>query len=79
MYLITRAFSIVLVHGYDWYQWINIYSIGEMYLIVGTLNIFVGFRLSGGTYLSIGMIGTIGITLILLVKFISWQTLDQNK
>ena len=53
---------------YHLFHW---YSIGEMHLIIGTLNIAVGFRLSGGAfYLSIGKIGTIGtngITFILLV------------
>ena len=43
---------------YHSFQW---YSIGEMHIITGTLNISFSFRLRGGAfYLSIGTIGTIG-------------------
>ena len=73
---------ILLVHWYnwyDWYQWNNIYSIGEMHFIIGTYNISIGFRPSGGAfYFSIGRIGTIsttGKTFIPLVKCISFQGL----
>ena len=44
------------------------YSIGEMHIITGTWNIFFGFRLRGGAlYLSIGTIGTNGISFIPMV------------
>ena len=60
----------VRLSGGAWYQWNNIYFIGEMHFIIGTYNISIGFRPSGGAfYLSIGKISTIGtnqITFILL-------------
>ena len=60
-----------IVDWYDWYRWNIIYSIGEMHLITGTLNISVGYRLSRGAFYSstgtVGTIGTNGISFITLV------------
>ena len=50
---------------YHSFQW---YSIGEMHIIMGTYNIFFGFRLQGAAfYWSIGTIGTNGISFIPMV------------
>ena len=65
----------VRLSGGTWYQWNNIYFIGEMHFIIGTYNISIGFRPSGGAFYSsigrIGMISTNGKTFIPLVKCIS--------
>ena len=63
---------ILLVHWYDWYQWNNIYSIGILLVkSIPLWDISVGFRLSGSAlYLSIGLIGTIGINGITFIPLV---------